>query len=255
MTELANYSENKLLDLTLGTTTYSIPTVYAQLHTGSPGEDCTSNVAAETTRKAASFASASGGSASTDADMAWTSLAATETLTHISYWDAASSGNPLLYGALDSSVPVVSGGSFTISSGGWTATFTASTGASPGGVTAYLVDKILDHILGTTTFTLPSGAYVKLHLGAPGTSATSNPAVETTRQSATFSAASGGATSNSAQIQWTSVSATETYTHYSIWDASTGGNPLFVGYLTASAPITAGGDATFAATALDVALL
>jgi hypothetical protein len=39
---------------------------------------------------------------------------------------------------------------------------------------------------------------------------------------------------------WTNVSTTETITHVSVWDASTAGNCLWVGALTASKALNAG---------------
>lgn len=105
----------------------------------------------------------------------------------------------------------------------------------------YLENELLDHIAGST-YTAPAGLYVKLHLGDPGEDCTSNAAVETTRKAVTFAAASGGsmAASGSPVAEWTSVSTTETYTHFSVWDASTAGNPLGYGALSASAAMTAG---------------
>ncbi len=38
---------------------------------------------------------------------------------------------------------------------------------------------------------------------------------------------------SSADVRWTNVAATERYTHVSSWDASTGGNCLLTGALTA----------------------
>lgn len=55
----------------------------------------------------------------------------------------------------------------------------------------------MDWLMGGSTPTRPSGRYVKLHIGDPGEDGTTNAAANTTRQAGTFSAASGGATSNS----------------------------------------------------------
>jgi hypothetical protein len=121
---IANYAENKLLDAVFNHTTTGggLPTadVYVKLHTGDPGEDCTSNAATETTRKQASLAAASSGSCVSDADLTWTNVAATETYSHVSIWDASTSGNALWYGALTASKAVNSGDSFTIASGSLT---------------------------------------------------------------------------------------------------------------------------------------
>ena len=106
--------------------------------------------------------------------------------------------------------------------------------------TNYAENKIADHMLGTASWTAPSGVYLKLHTGAPGEDATANAATETTRQSASFDAASGGVASLSSAVTWTNVSTTETVTHVSGWDASTAGNALFVAALDSSVSLTAG---------------
>jgi hypothetical protein len=94
--------------------------------------------------------------------------------------------------------------------------------------------------------------YVKLHLGDPGEDATANPAAETDRKSISFSAASAGAIASSATVTWTNVSDTETYTHWSLWDDETSGNPLWSGAFSSSAAVTAGD--TFQITSLTLTL-
>lgn len=85
-----------------------------------------------------------------------------------------------------------------------------------------------------------AAVYVKLHTGDPGEAGTANAAGETTRKSASFSAASGGTMASSADILWTSVSTAETYSHVSLWDASSGGNCLWTGALSASKAVSVG---------------
>lgn len=118
----------------------------------------------------------------------------------------------------------------------------------------YLEDALLNHIRGGSAFTQPSGLYVKLHLGDPGEAGTLNPATEATRDQVTFAASSSGsmAATGTPVAEWTNVSTTETYTHFSIWDASTAGNCLGSGALSGSAAMTAGD--TFQLTALTWAL-
>lgn len=106
----------------------------------------------------------------------------------------------------------------------------------------YAEGKLADHLLGVTAFTMPTGVYIKLHLADPGEDCTANPAVETDRAAATFGANSAGVSSNTTLIEWLAVSTTETYSHWSAWDASTLGNPLVYGALTASVAVTAGDD-------------
>jgi hypothetical protein len=112
---ISNYAENKLLD-TIGGTSFSVTTAYLQLHLGDPGEDCTANAATETTRKSVSFSAASSGSMASSATVEWTNVAATETVTHWSLWDASSAGNALWSGALASSAALTAGDTFQITS-------------------------------------------------------------------------------------------------------------------------------------------
>jgi len=119
-------------------------------------------------------------------------------------------------------------------------------------ISNYAELKILDHTTGTTSWTMPSGVYVKLHTGDPGEAGTSNAATEATRKVITFSAASSGSIASAATIEWTNVSTTETYSHWSLWDASTSGNCLWTGALSSSAAVTAGD--TFQITSLTLSL-
>jgi hypothetical protein len=101
----------------------------------------------------------------------------------------------------------------------------------------YLENKIIDHVLRNTAYTPPATVYVALF-----TSACSDAAVGTevstsgtgySRKSATFNAASGGSTSNSATVDFGTASGTwGTVSHFAIMDASTGGNHLYYGGLT-----------------------
>jgi hypothetical protein len=119
-------------------------------------------------------------------------------------------------------------------------------------ISNYAELKILDHVTGEAAWTMPTTVYVKLHTGDPGEAATSNAATETTRKAASWSAASSGSIATDATIEWTNVSTTETYSHWSLWDASTAGNALWTGALSASAAVTAGD--TFQITSLTLSL-
>jgi hypothetical protein len=102
-------------------------------------------------------------------------------------------------------------------------------------------NKMLDAYVGRTTYTANAGYYAKLHLADPGSAGTTSPAVNTTRQQVTFgSAASAGAISNTAVVEWTSVSTTEVYSHVSFWTASSGGTFLGSDDLSSTASVTAG---------------
>lgn len=246
MTAMSDYLENELLDHVLGTGSYTAPTnVYVKLHTGAPGESAAANAATETTRIEATFGAASGLTASNTNTITWSNVSTDETYTDISIWDASTAGNPLFIGTLNDTA-VETGDDFEIAIGDLDVTLS-------GAFTTFAANELLDHVLGVGSYTMPTGQFVKLHIGAPGVDATSNPAAETTRIDAgAFAAAAGGTTDNDAAITWTSVSNTETVSHISIWDASTAGNPLLQGALTTSKSLTTGDDAQFAAGELDV---
>lgn len=85
------------------------------------------------------------------------------------------------------------------------------------------------------TITTP---HVKLHTGDPGAAGTLLPSAETTRKSITLAAAASGSRSMSAAVSWTSWTAgSETITHVSVWDASSGGAFQFSVALTNTAQV------------------
>lgn len=94
------------------------------------------------------------------------------------------------------------------------------------GIAASVINAWLNGLCRATNWTAPVGFFVKLHLGDPGAAGAGNPAANTTRVAATCSAASAGAITNSADINWTNVPNAETYSHVSFWDASTAGTFL-----------------------------
>jgi hypothetical protein len=102
-------------------------------------------------------------------------------------------------------------------------------------------NKMLDALTGRTTYTANAAFYVKLHLGDPGAAGANNAAANTTRQQVTFgNAAATGAISNTAAVEWTSVSNTETYSHVSFWTANAAGTFLGSDDLSSTAAVTAG---------------
>jgi hypothetical protein len=110
----------------------------------------------------------------------------------------------------------------------------------------YLENKVLDHFLGTASTSAPATVYLALFTTDP-TDAGSGTEVSTSgtnyaRQSIAFSSASSGTTSNSADVEFSQATGSGfgTVTHFGIFDASTAGNLLFHGSLTASKTIDAG---------------
>jgi len=114
-TSYSAYTATKWLDALFNNTSFAVTTVSIQLHTGDPGAAGTSNVATESARKTVSMAAASAGAISSDADITWTSVSATETFTHFTLWDASTSGNFLGSGTVTNGA-VTSGTDFTLGS-------------------------------------------------------------------------------------------------------------------------------------------
>ncbi|MEV6432558.1 hypothetical protein [Nocardia sp. NPDC051463] len=111
---------NKILDHLRGGTAWTQPAgTYVKLHTGDPGSAGTSNAGAVTTRSQATFAAAASGAiALTGTNPNW-SMTTTETITHISVWDASTSGNFLWSATLSASKAVVNGDTLTLTSLGF----------------------------------------------------------------------------------------------------------------------------------------
>jgi hypothetical protein len=108
------------------------------------------------------------------------------------------------------------------------------------GLASGQANAILDALCRSVAYSDPASFNVKLHTGDPGAAGTSNVAGETTRKAATFSAASGGAITNSAALTWTSVSTTETISHISFWSDISAGTFLGSDALAVARSLTAG---------------
>lgn len=119
----------------------------------------------------------------------------------------------------------------------------------------YLENEILDHILGTGSYTAPAAVYVGLSTGsfADDNSGTELSGSGYARVAATFSAAASGTTSNSAAIEFPAATGSwGTVSHFGIFDASSAGNLLIHGAFTASKTIASGDILKISAGDLDV---
>jgi len=79
---------------------------------------------------------------------------------------------------------------------------------------------------------MPTTLYVKGHVGDPGDSGTANAAAETTRKAVTLGTPSAGAgyyeAGNTTLVEWLNAAANETWSHITLWSASSGGTCWFV---------------------------
>ena len=126
MSAISNYLENALLNATLTNTTYTSPaSVYLGLFTSNPTD---SNVGTELSapsyaRQAVSFGAASSGSSSNVSAISY-DQATTDwgTIGWVGLYDAATSGNLLYYGALDTATTIDTNEIFVIPIGNLTVT-------------------------------------------------------------------------------------------------------------------------------------
>jgi len=120
------------------------------------------------------------------------------------------------------------------------------------GISTYLGNSWMNALGNATAFSVAE-VYVKLHIGDPGSAGTANPATETSRKVASFSAASAGGLTSDADVSWTNIAGSQDATHFTCFDASTAGNFLFSGAITAGA-FTAGDTYTISSGNLTVSL-
>ena len=119
----------------------------------------------------------------------------------------------------------------------------------------YLENKVLDHVLSTSAYTMPAAIYIGLSTGSFNDD---NSGVELTgngyaRQSISFDAAVSGTAENTAAAEFSPATASwGTVTHFGLFDASTGGNLLIHGAFTVGKLIDTGDILKVSAGDLDI---
>ncbi len=125
-----------------------------------------------------------------------------------------------------------------------------------GSISDYLENELLDHVLGTGAFAVPTDIYLSLHTtpctdAAPGTEVATGSYARTVMNA--WDAGASRATENTNAITFPQATASwGTVTHVGIYDAVTGGNYLGWSDLTVSRAIGNGDTAEFAAGDIDV---
>ncbi len=118
---------------------------------------------------------------------------------------------------------------------------------------------LLDWMMTSGTATRPTAWFVALYTAAPSDAGggTEVSGAGYARQAVAFSAAAtpGGTTSNTADVSFTAVGGDYgTVTHLGIFDASSSGNLLWHGALTASKAVEDGDTITFSAGNIDLTM-
>jgi hypothetical protein len=138
-------------------------------------------------------------------------------------------------------------------------------------MTNYLENRLVDHLFRAQTLTAPANLHVSLHTADPGetgaselttagayaraavTSSLANWAGTQGAGTTVASSGTGGVTSNNGVISFPTPTANwGTVSHFAIWDAASGGNPLLYGALASSKTINSGDAVSFAAGTLTV---
>jgi hypothetical protein len=167
------------------------------------------------------------------------------TWTHAAIMDASSAGNMLFHGPLPTPKTTIAGQSIGVSVGELEVGFSAGSAA-----TEYLRDLIIDRFLRNQAHTPAATIYLALYadtttISGGGTEVTGG---SYARQPITLAAASGGVTSNTAQIDFTDLpdQTADPITHAAIHNHVSAGNMMLQGALGSSVPAAAGDTARLA---------
>ena len=126
----------------------------------------------------------------------------------------------------------------------------------------YLENELLDHVIGGASYSAPGTLYIAAHTADPTddgsgaeVSGGSYARASVTNNATEFPAASGGTKSNANDIEFPEATGSwGTVSHIGVWDASSGGNLLWHGALSASKSIGSGDTLSIAAGDLDFSL-
>lgn len=118
----------------------------------------------------------------------------------------------------------------------------------------YLENKLLDHVLGGTSFNDPSTLYIELYTAAPSDTGGGTPVsggsyarASVTNNTTNFPNATNGSKSNGTEISFPTATADwGTVVAIGIFDQASGGNLLFHGALSSSRNILNGDTPRFA---------
>lgn len=109
-------------------------------------------------------------------------------------------------------------------------------------LSSFLRSSLIKHVLKEAAYSQPTNVFASLHTADPGTSGASEVTGGSyARQNVntSWAAESGGSKATNANVDFTSMPAT-TVTHIGLWDASSAGNFLWGGELSASKTTNSG---------------
>lgn len=129
-----------------------------------------------------------------------------------------------------------------------------------GSLSDFAENELLDHILGTGSYTMPTQLYVALYTAAPtdagGGTEVSTSGTAYARQAVDFTIASGGAASNNATVTFPTATGSGfgTVVALGLFDASSAGNFIAWADLAANKTVAAGDVIEFLTGEIDVTL-
>jgi len=132
-----------------------------------------------------------------------------------------------------------------------------------GSLALYAENKILEHVVGKTSFTMPATVYVALFTVAPtgedgtgGTEASAGNYVRKSTAGSDWGAAANGAITNAEDITFVEAATTNwgTMNGFALFDAESGGNMIAWGDITVPKAINIGDAARFEAGDLDISI-
>lgn len=123
----------------------------------------------------------------------------------------------------------------------------------------YLENELLDHLLKTGAYSVPTNIYIALSTADPGESGgtIAEPSGNNYARTAcnTWDTAASGQSANTGAVTFPQASGSwGTISHFALYDASTSGNMLAYGSLAVSKAIGSGDTAQFAAGAITIGL-
>ena len=121
----------------------------------------------------------------------------------------------------------------------------------------YLELKLLDHVLGSTSYSQPSAIYVALSTGSfnDDASGTELSGSGYSRKAITFGTASSGSISNNSAVEFdTATGSWGSVGFFGLYDASSGGNLLYHGAFSSAKTIATGDILKIASGSLTVSL-
>lgn len=239
MGKLSDYAENRILDHILKNTPLARPAhLYLALCKADPGEAATGSSITEPSgggyarQIADSWEAAAARAASNSTAIAFPAVTGTwGTISHFALCDGLTTGNVWIYGAVNPARIFFNGDNARVAKDDLDVSVDATAGK---GMSNYLANSILDHILVNTPLAQPSSLFIILAKSAIADDTTGISVVEpigsnyARKNHNSWKAASLGISANSGDIIFTAATTGwGTITHTAVADAATNGNIYF----------------------------